>query len=77
MLEGEIPGERRQEAASKFEQQAELARESATGPFSEFLYLLNRTRKWWMVPIILALLTVGALLVVSSTTLAPLIYAVF
>lgn len=77
MPEDEIPGDRPNRATSKFEQQAELARESTPGPFSEFLYMLNRTRKWWMVPIILALLTVGALLVVSSTTLAPLIYAVF
>ena len=38
---------------------------------------MRQTRKWWMAPIILALLTVGALLVVSGTALAPLIYAVF
>ena len=65
------------DAASEFEQQAKLARTAASGPVAEFLYFLKETRKWWMLPIILALLTVGALLVVSGTALAPLIYAVF
>jgi hypothetical protein len=73
--EGEGSGQ--SSRASEFERQAERASETASGPFSEFLYFLNRTRKWWMAPIILALLTVGALLVVSGTSLAPLIYAVF
>ena len=65
------------DAPSEFEQQAQLARTAASGPVAEFLYFLKETRKWWMLPIILALLTVGALLVVSGTALAPLIYAVF
>jgi hypothetical protein len=70
-------GETEGSTKSEFEQQAKLAREAASGPVSEFLYFMNQTRKWWMAPIILALLTVGALLVVSGTALAPLIYALF
>ena len=77
MPRGESESDRPSDTTTEFEQQAQLAREAASGPVSEFLYFLNRTRKWWMAPIILALLTVGALLVVSGTALAPLIYAVF
>ena len=62
---------------SEFEQQAERAQGGSSGPIAEFWYFLKRTRNWWMAPIILALLTVGALLVVSGTAVAPLIYAVF
>jgi hypothetical protein len=77
MSEGGNEIETEGDAASEFEQQAQLARKAASGPVAEFLYFLKQTRKWWMLPIILALLTVGALLVVSGTALAPLIYAVF
>jgi hypothetical protein len=77
MPQGENEIETEGDGTSEFEQQAQLARESASGPVAEFLYFLTQTRKWWMLPIIMALLTVGALLVVSGTALAPLIYAVF
>ena len=63
--------------ASEFEQEMERARGASTGPVAEFWYFLNRTRKWWMVPILLALLTAGVLLVIGGTAVAPLIYAVF
>ena len=62
---------------SEFERQADRARGSATGPIAEFWYFLSRSGKWWMAPIILALLTVGTVLVLSSSALAPLIYAIF
>jgi hypothetical protein len=77
MPEGKIEGSGQSAAASEFERHAKRSGETDSGPIAEFLYFLNRTRKWWMAPIILALLTVGALLVVSGTALAPLIYAVF
>ena len=64
-------------ASSEFEQQAKRSEGSSSGPVAEFWYFLNRTGKWWMAPIILALLTVGALLVISGSALAPLIYAMF
>ena len=63
--------------ATEFEQRAAEAGGSSSGPIAEFWYLLSRTRKWWMTPIILALLTVGALLVIGGTAVAPLIYAIF
>jgi hypothetical protein len=63
--------------AAEFEQQARRAGRSSAGPISEFLFLLRRTRKWWMAPILLALLTMGAVILSSGTAVAPLIYALF
>jgi len=63
--------------AAEFEQQAQRAADASHGPLGEFWYFLNRTRKWWMVPIILSLLAASALLVMSGTALAPLIYTLF
>jgi len=63
--------------AAEFEQQAQRAANASPGPLGEFWYFLNRTRKWWMVPIILSLLAASALLVMSGTALAPLIYTLF
>jgi len=67
----------RSDRVSEFEKEAARAGGTSRGPVSEFWYFLSRTRRWWMTPIILALLTVGALLVISGTAVAPLIYAVF
>jgi hypothetical protein len=62
---------------SEFEQQARRVGGASSGPVTEFWYFLRRSGKWWMAPIILALLTVGALLVMSGSAVAPLIYAIF
>jgi hypothetical protein len=70
---GDRPAKRNQ--TSEFERQAAEGRSG--GPLGEFWYFLRRSGKWWMTPIILALLTIGALLVLSGTSIAPLIYAVF
>lgn len=64
-------------AATAFEREAERASGRRSGPLGEFRYFLARTRKWWMAPIIGALLVIGTLLVMSSSVVAPLIYALF
>ncbi len=44
----------------------------------EFLAYLWEGRKFWLVPIVLALLLVGALIIVSETSpLSPFIYPFF
>lgn len=63
--------------ASKFEQQGSRAGRSSSAPIAEFWYSLRRSGKWWMAPILLALLTAGAVLVLSGSAIAPLIYAIF
>lgn len=60
-----------------FERLAGSERTAGEGAFSEFRYLLRRNRKYWMLPIVLALLAVGGLIVLGGTAAAPLIYALF
>jgi len=44
----------------------------------EFFLFIKHEKKWWLVPLILVLLLVGALLIFASTSpLAPFIYPLF
>ena len=62
---------------AEFEQQAERAARVSSGPVSEFVYFLGRTRKFWLVPVIVALLVASMVVIVGGTAVAPLIYALF
>jgi hypothetical protein len=45
---------------------------------ADFWQFLKVRKKWWLTPIVVTLLLVGALLVVTeSSALAPFIYALF
>ncbi len=57
-----------------FERQAELA---PGGLFGELLGFLRQNKKWWLVPVIVALLLIGALVVLGGTAVAPFIYTLF
>ena len=45
--------------------------------FGELLHFLRVSRKWWLAPVLLSLLVLGAVLVLGSTAVAPFIYALF
>jgi hypothetical protein len=60
--------------ADSFSRQATLER---PGFFSEYLYLLKKTGKWWLLPMLLILLGLGAMMILSSTAAAPFIYTLF
>jgi len=48
------------------------------GLFSELWAFMKVRKKWWLLPLILVLLSVGALLVFAQgSALAPFIYTVF
>lgn len=51
--------------------------EGNTSIFSEFLEFLMANKKWWLGPIVLVLLALGALLLLTSTAAAPFIYTLF
>lgn len=57
-----------------FVEHASKARAGFVGEFVEFL---AHNKKWWLTPIILALLLVGALIVLGGTAAAPFIYTLF
>ena len=44
------------------------------GLLAEFWQFLKYNKKWWLLPILLALLLLGVLVVLSGTALAPFIY---
>jgi hypothetical protein len=39
--------------------------------------MLKQNRKYWLIPIVLILLLVGALIILGSTAAAPFIYTLF
>jgi hypothetical protein len=43
----------------------------------EFLLFLVENKKWWLIPILLALAALGLLAVLTSTGAAPFIYTMF
>lgn len=62
------------EAKKSFEREAEGAHSGIVGEFADFL---KHNKKWWLTPVILALLLVGALVLLSGTAAAPFIYTLF
>jgi uncharacterized protein DUF5989 len=44
---------------------------------AEFLDFLRHNKKWWLLPILLVLLFLGALLLFSGSAAAPFIYTLF
>jgi hypothetical protein len=56
---------------------AEQARQQRPGLVAELVDFLRNNKKWWLTPIILVLLLVGALIMLSGTAAAPFIYTLF
>jgi hypothetical protein len=51
---------------------------SKLGVFGELLFFLWKRKLWWMIPIIIVLVSFGALIVFSSNSaVAPFIYSLF
>ncbi len=44
---------------------------------AEFWGFLRENKKWWLLPIIVVFMLVGALLVLGGTAAAPFIYTLF
>ncbi len=59
---------------SAFDRHSGAARSSLAG---EFLHFLGRTKKWWLLPIVLVVLALGGLMFLGSTGAAPFIYSLF
>ena len=59
---------------SEFAAQAELPPRSFLGELWDFT---RSNKKWWMAPLILVLLLLGALIAVGGTAAAPFIYTLF
>ena len=57
-----------------FERQAHGKR---TNLAVEIVQMLKENKKWWLAPIILAILLLGLLVVIGGSPLAPFIYPIF
>ena len=57
-----------------FAAQAELAPRGFARELWDFIRL---NKKWWLTPIILVLLVLGALIIIGGTAAAPFIYTLF
>jgi hypothetical protein len=66
--------ERREEEAREFQRTAR----TRSGTFAgEVWAFLRENRKWWLLPLIVVLVLVGALVVLSATAVAPFLYTLF
>lgn len=65
---------RRDEERNEFERAGEEAPLSIVG---EFWLFITENKKWWLIPLLLAFLLVGILVVLGSTGAAPFIYTLF
>ncbi len=63
--------------SEKFKKFEEEATEAKDGFFQEFWIFLKENKKWWLLPILLAFLLMGALLLAGGTGAAPFIYTLF
>ena len=61
-------------SSSDFEKAAAQERQSFLG---EFVHFLAENKKWWMIPILVVLLLVGALIIAGGSGVAPFIYTLF
>jgi len=59
---------------TEFEQ---LAGEEDMGLLAEFWLFIKEEKKWWLTPIIVVSLLVGGLVYLTSSGVAPFIYALF
>ncbi|KAA0134197.1 hypothetical protein FYZ48_21660 [Gimesia chilikensis] len=67
------------EPAADEKTQAEFQTQSeqpAPGIVVEFWDFLRHNKKWWLAPIIIALLLIGLLVFISGSGLAPFIYPI-
>ena len=62
------------EKSDDFASQAEGGR---TGIVSEFVDFLKDNKKWWLAPIVISILALGALVMLGGTAAAPFIYTLF
>jgi hypothetical protein len=44
---------------------------------AEFWYFLRQNKKWWLLPIVIVVITFGVLVFLSGTAAAPFIYTLF
>ena len=62
---------------SKADEFAEHAEAESQGLLAEYWDFLLHNKKWWLIPIVVALLLVGVLVIFGGSAAAPFIYTLF
>ncbi len=55
----------------------QLSEQQSPGLLAEFWMFLSQNKKWWLLPILMVMLLLGALIMLSGSTMAPFIYTLF
>lgn len=55
----------------------QAGKQAQSGLVKEFIAFLGENKKFWLIPLLLALLAIGALLILGGTAAAPFIYTLF
>ena len=63
-----------EQKSSEFDKYAHKER---TSLIAEFWLFLKHNKKWWLLPILIVLLLLGALVLLGGTAIAPFIYPLF
>ncbi|MHC4069128.1 MAG: DUF5989 family protein [Planctomycetota bacterium] len=55
----------------------QLTQQKRGSLLSEFWFFLKHNKKWWLLPLLLAFLLLGILVMLGSGSIAPFIYPLF
>jgi Family of unknown function (DUF5989) len=69
-----IRNEKTDDRAADFTRQAEGP---SQGLIREFFGFMRHNKKWWLTPILVALLGIGVLILVGGSAAAPFLYTLF
>ncbi len=56
---------------------AQATQESRSSLLGEFTEFLSENKKWWLAPILISVMLLGALVLLGGTAAAPFIYTLF
>ncbi len=56
---------------------AQAAERGGPGLLAELFEFLGENKKWWLAPIVISILGLGALVLLGGTAAAPFIYTLF
>ncbi len=66
--------QQRDDSPNEFKSAAAKAKSSS---LKDFFGLLAQNKKWWLVPLVVVLVGLGALAILGATAAAPFIYTLF
>lgn len=62
---------------TEVEKVKKLVHEKRVGLLTEFWFFVMHNKKWWLIPILVVILALGALVFLTGSGAAPFIYTLF